>query len=110
MPTCRFAGRHPRTVDRIVLFAPIAQRPPRRYEKRTAPAWRFVTVEDQWARLIEDVPPGEPPVLARAHFDEWAERYLDSDPESRMHEPAGVETPTGPFNDILQAWHGGLLF
>lgn len=111
MPTCRFAGQYPVMVDRIVLFAPIARRPPRRYEKPpAAPAWRFVTVEDQWARFVEDVPPDEPPVLSRDHFDEWAERYLDSDPESRMHEPAGVRTPTGPFNDILRAWHGDLSY
>jgi hypothetical protein len=111
MPTCRFAGRHSVMVDRIVLFAPIARRPPPRYEKPpTAPAWRFITVEDQWARFIEDVPPGESPVLSRAHFDEWAERYLDSDPESRMREPAGVKTPTGPFNDIMRAWHGDLAY
>ena len=36
MPACRFAGRHPALVDRLVLFGPIARRPPRRYE--TAPA------------------------------------------------------------------------
>ena len=56
MPTCRFAGRHPTMVDRIVLFAPIARRAPRRYEgPPPAPAWRFVTIEDQWARFVEDV-------------------------------------------------------
>lgn len=111
MPTCRFAGKHPAMVDRIVLFAPIAWRPPQRDEKAPAsPAWRLVTVDDQWTRFIEDVPPREPPVLSRAHFDEWAERYLDSDPESRMREPAGVKTPTGPFNDILRAWHGDLAY
>ena len=109
MPACRFAGRHPTLVDRIVLFAPIARRSPRRYEKPpTAPAWRIVTVEDQWARFVEDVPPREPPVLSRIHFEEWAERYLDSDPESRNREPAGVKVPTGPVDDILHAWHGDL--
>jgi pimeloyl-ACP methyl ester carboxylesterase len=33
MPAARLAGRHPRLVDRLVLFAPIARRPPRRYEQ-----------------------------------------------------------------------------
>jgi pimeloyl-ACP methyl ester carboxylesterase len=83
MPTCRFAGRHPTLVDRVVLFAPIARRPPRRYEKPpTAPAWRIVTVEDQWARFVEDVPPHQQPVLARGHFEDWADRYLGTDPEA----------------------------
>ena len=84
-------------------------RPPRRYEKPPgAPAWQVVTLEAQWARFTEDVPADEPPVLSRAHFDAWGERYLDSDPDSRRHEPVGVKIPTGPFNDIIHAWHGDL--
>jgi pimeloyl-ACP methyl ester carboxylesterase len=111
MPTSHFASRHPAMADRIVLFAAIARRPARRYETPpSAPAWRIITVEDQWARFVEDLPPHEQPVLARAHFDEWSERYLDSDPDSRAREPAGVKTPTGPFTDILHAWHGDLAY
>ena len=110
-PAGLFAGRHPAMVDRMVLFGAIARRPPRRYEKPpTAPAWRIVTVEDQWARFVEDVPRHERPVLSRANFDEWSERYLDSDPDSRTRELAGVKTPTGPFTDILHAWHGNLAY
>jgi len=109
MPACRFAGRCPDLVDRLVLFGPIARRPPRRYEQPpVAPAWRVVTLADQWARFVEDVPKHEPPVLSRAHFEDWGERYLDSDPDSRTREPPGVKTPSGPFSDILRAWHGKL--
>jgi pimeloyl-ACP methyl ester carboxylesterase len=109
IPAARFAGAHAPLVDRLVLFGPIARRAPRRYEQApSAPAWRIITLEDQWARFVEDVPPDEPPVLSRAHFEEWGERYLDSDPESRGHDPAGVKIPTGPFDDILHAWHGEL--
>lgn len=111
MPAARFAGRHPAMVERLVLFGPIARRAPRRYEKPpVGPAWRIVTVEDQWARFVEDVPPDQAPVLARRHFAEWGERYLDSDLESRSREPAGVKIPTGPFTDILHAWHGELAY
>jgi len=109
MPTCRFAGEHPALVDRIVLFAPIARRVPRRYDKPpSAPAWRIVTLADQLARFVEDVPAREPPVLAQEHFAQWGERYLDSDPDSCTRNPAAVKIPTGPFNDILHAWHGQL--
>ena len=111
MPAGAFAGRCRSLVDRLVLFGPISRRPPRRYEKPpTAPAWRIVTLADQWARFVEDVPRDEPPVLSRAHFDDWGERYLDSDPESRCREPASVKIPTGPFLDILRAWHGELAY
>jgi len=49
-------------------------------------------------------------VLSRAHFDDWGQRYLESDAESRTRDPAGVKIPTGPFNDILRAWHGELAY
>jgi pimeloyl-ACP methyl ester carboxylesterase len=52
MPVAKFAAAHPTLVDRLVLFAPIARRSPRRYEQpATFPAWRVVTLEDQWNRL-----------------------------------------------------------
>ena len=111
MPTGLFASAHPALVDRLVLFAPIGRRAPRRYEApATLPAWRIVTTEDQWNRFIEDVPAHEPPVLSRVHFEQWSKRYLDSDPESRSRDPAGVKTPLGPFSEIIKAWHGQLAY
>jgi pimeloyl-ACP methyl ester carboxylesterase len=106
-----FAGNHPALVDRIVFFAPIARRPPRRYEAPPQlPAWRIITAEDQWNRFIEDVPPAAAPVLSRAHFDGWAKSYLASDPASHTRTPAGVKVPTGPFSEIVKAWHGQLAY
>jgi pimeloyl-ACP methyl ester carboxylesterase len=111
MPASLLAARHPYLVDRIVLFAPIARRGPRRYEAPPSfPAWRIVTPEAQWDRFVEDVPAQEPAVLSRLHFEEWSARYLDSDPASRSRDPAGVKTPLGPFSDIIRAWHGQLAY
>jgi pimeloyl-ACP methyl ester carboxylesterase len=111
MSACLFAARHPALIDRIALFGPIGRRGPRRYETPAAfPAWRVVTPEDQWDRFVEDVPRGEPPVLSRVHFNEWSERYLDSDPQSRSRDPAGVKIPLGPFSEIIKAWHGQLAY
>jgi pimeloyl-ACP methyl ester carboxylesterase len=111
MPACIFASAHPALVDRLVLFGPIGRRGPRRYETPPKlPAWRIVTAEDQWNRFIEDVPPNEPPVLSRLHFEEWGKLYLDSDPASRSRDPAGVKTPLGPFSEIINAWHGQLAY
>ena len=107
----RFAGEHPSLVDRLVLFGPIARRSPRRDEAPpTIPAWRIVSLADQWSRFVEDVPAGAPPVLARRHFEAWGERYLDSDPGSRQRDPAGVKIPAGPAADILAAWDGALPY
>jgi pimeloyl-ACP methyl ester carboxylesterase len=111
MPAGIVAGTHSAMIDRLVLFAPIARRGPRRYETPPSfPAWRIVTAEDQWNRFVEDVPENEPPVLSRSHFTEWSKQYLDSDFESRTREPVGVKTPLGPFSEIIKAWHGQLAY
>jgi pimeloyl-ACP methyl ester carboxylesterase len=47
---------------------------------------------------------------ARRHFENWGKQYLDSDPESRSRDPAGVKTPLGLFSEIIKAWHGQLAY
>jgi pimeloyl-ACP methyl ester carboxylesterase len=111
LPTGCVAAAHPDLIDRLVLFGAIARRAPAGDQKPPPePAWRIVTLADQWSRFVEDVPADEPLVLSRAHFEEWGERYLDSDPQSRSRDPIGVKVPTGPFNDIRHAWHGGFPY
>lgn len=105
----RFAGRCPELVERLVFFGPIAERP-RRGEPVRLPAWRLISLGDQWTRFTEDVPEGEAPVLSRRHFDEWGEAYLDADPESRTRAPPAVKTPGGAFQDIFDAWAGELAY
>jgi pimeloyl-ACP methyl ester carboxylesterase len=111
MPTCLLAAQQPALLDRIVLFAPIARRSARRYEQPASfPAWKLVSVQDQWNRFVEDVPTHEAPVLSKRHFEEWGERYLDSDPEARTRQPFAVKVPLGPFSEIIKAWHGQLAY
>jgi pimeloyl-ACP methyl ester carboxylesterase len=105
----RFAGRCPELVDRLVLFGPIAWRR-RTGEPARLPGWRLISLDDQWRRFTETVPPGEPPVLSRRHFDEWGQRYLDIDPQSRNRSPAAVKVPSGAFQDIFDAWSGELAY
>ncbi|MGE0749516.1 MAG: alpha/beta hydrolase [Variibacter sp.] len=109
MPAASFAGAHPDRVERLVLFGPIAQRSAQGTQgPPPSPAWRIVTPAAQWERFNEDVPAGNAPPMARHSFDEWAERYLDSDTKARTRDPQGVKTPTGPFAAIVRAWNGAL--
>jgi pimeloyl-ACP methyl ester carboxylesterase len=105
----RFAGESPELVDRLVFFGPVTWRPKKK-EPPTFPAWRLVSIKDQWDRFTEEVPADEPPVLSKRHFDEWASLYLDTDAESRMRSPASVKTPSGPWQDIAAAWAGDLAY
>jgi pimeloyl-ACP methyl ester carboxylesterase len=111
MPAGRFAGTRPDQIDRLVLFGPIAQRQPSgNAPSPHLPAWRLISLDDQWRRFVEDAPAGAEPVLSRRHFDDWGERYLDSDPQARSREPASVRTPAGPAADIGEAWQGMLPY
>lgn len=111
MPAGLFAARHPTLIDRIVMFAPLGCRDGPRYVPRPSlPAWKLVSNEDQYARFVEDVPPGELPVLSRDDFARWADAYLDSDPNARDRDPPAVKTPTGPLVEILRAWYGELAW
>jgi pimeloyl-ACP methyl ester carboxylesterase len=105
------AGGCPELIDRLVLFGPISRREKPRYAPRPdGPAWHVITVQAQWDRFVEDVPTDADPVLSRAEFEDWGERYLDSDAASRSRAPFGVKVPTGPFVEILRSWHGELPY
>ena len=104
----RFAARCPDLTDRLVLFGAIARRSGG--PAADFPAWRLVSLQDQWERFTSEVPAGEAAVLSRRHFTEWGQRYLDSDQTSRTRTPASVKTPSGPWSDIGRAWAGDLAY
>jgi pimeloyl-ACP methyl ester carboxylesterase len=113
MPTGVFAGRHPELVERIVFFAPVAQRRTELNDVQTKtsfPAWRLVSLDEQWKRFVADVQAGERPVLSRSDFDEWGQRYLDTDAESRGRKPESVKIPNGPTQDIAEAFAEHLAY
>ena len=109
MAAGQFASRHPERVNRLVFFAPIAERW-RQTLARTFPAWRLVSLQEQWDRFTEDVPDRAVPVLSRDHFDEWGSLYLDTDQESRTRSPASVKVPCGPVQEIAEAHAGHLAY
>lgn len=109
MPAAGAAVQRPELVRRLLLFGPIAPRPGASAVP-PLPAWRDVTVAQQHARFVADVPDGEPPVLDPDEFAAWGERYLDSDPASRSRTPPAVRVPAGPAHDIARAWAGEWLY
>jgi pimeloyl-ACP methyl ester carboxylesterase len=109
MVSGRFAGRCPDLVERLVFFGPTVWRP-RTADPVALPGWRLISLKDQWDRFTETVPDGASPVLSRRQFDEWGERYLDIDPDSRGRSPASVKVPSGAFQDIFDGWAGKLAY
>lgn len=107
--TGRFAAACPELVDRLVFFGPVTWRP-RKGDAQLYPAWRLVSLDDQWQRFTAEVPKSETPVLSRRHFDEWGPLYLDTDADSRTRTPPSVKTPSGPWQDIADAGAGRLAY
>lgn len=105
---CRFAADHPEAIDRLVLFGPIARRetaspgPVRR--------WREITLADQLARFVEDVPPGHQPVLLEPDLAQWGPAWLATDPRAQDRTPPSVRVPGGPAADVQAAWSGDLAY
>lgn len=108
--TGHFAIRCPGLVNRLVFFAPIVRRVENGSNGKRFPAWRLVSLKDQWDRFVEDVPKGEAPVLSQEHFRDWGERYLETDAESQTRSPASVKTPCGLIQDVMDAWQGTLSY
>ncbi len=107
-----YAARHPEAVGRLVLFGPIAQREtPGLPDPGSVGAWRLVSVAEQLARFVEDVPPGHPSVLMEPGLEMWGRAYLADDPDSATRHPdPAVKIPSGPRADILAAWSGMLAY
>jgi pimeloyl-ACP methyl ester carboxylesterase len=106
-----YASEHADALGRMVWFGPIAQR---QIEGLPQPnqigAWRDVSVADQVARFIKDVPAGHPPVLIEPELALWGGAYLATDPDAAGRTPPAVRIPTGPQADIIAAMSGRLSY
>ena len=105
----RFATLWPDLIERLVLFGPISERGQYR-ENPFVPAWRDVTLLEQWRQFTDDFPLDEPPPLSRHEFDRWGELYLTSDPTAATRAQPAVRVPAGPVADIARAWRGCLAY
>jgi len=103
-----YASLHPERVARLCLFGPIAQRDERTEIDEPRLRWRLLTVAQQHARFIEDVPRDHPPVLIEPELDLWGSAYLGTDEEAAHRDPPAVKIPYGPVVDIADAWSSAL--
>jgi pimeloyl-ACP methyl ester carboxylesterase len=111
MPAGLFAGQHPERLDKLCLFGPLARRDtPGLPPPNSVGAWRLVSVAEQLARFVKDVPSERTPVLIEPELETWGPAYLASDPEAMRRTPPAVRIPAGPAADILAAWSGELAW
>ena len=107
----RHSAEQPGDVCALVLFAPVVTRTASAHPP-AAPTQAYypLTAWAQYRRFIEDVPRGQAPVLADAHYDAWSAAFLRSDPQAASRTPPAVMTPSGPLADIAALWRGQPLY
>jgi pimeloyl-ACP methyl ester carboxylesterase len=105
-----YAGRYPERIDRLVFFGPIARRETAGVGAGPR-AWALVSVADQLARFMKDVPAGHAPVLIEPSLASWGPAYLASDPDAASYRPGpAVKIPAGPGADNAAAHAGTLAY
>jgi pimeloyl-ACP methyl ester carboxylesterase len=109
IPAALFAAQNPQAVNALCLFGPILRRDGET-ETSAREKYRLVTIEQQRARFMEDVPPDHPAVLIEPELADWGPAYLASEPGASLRVPAAVKIPNGPAADIAQAWCGNLAY
>jgi pimeloyl-ACP methyl ester carboxylesterase len=105
-----YATRYPQTLDRLVLFGPVAQRTGSADAIDQQPAWWCVSEKDQTDRFSGYVPHGEAQVFEVSAMKRWAADYLQTDTQSGTRSARCVRVPNGPGADIEEAWHGHLAY
>lgn len=108
IPTGMFATAHLDKLKALILFGPIAQRSGTAGD--ALEGWRLITAEDQYRRFVVDVPAVEPQVLSPGHFNDWAPKWLATDPSHMERNPASVRVPCHAYNDLAFAWSGQLAY
>ncbi|MBS0274331.1 MAG: alpha/beta hydrolase [Proteobacteria bacterium] len=109
IPAALFAIQNLQAVKALCLFGPVL----RRDGEAQAPLrekYRLVTIGQQLARFIEDVPPDRPPVLIEPQLEAWGPAYIASESGASLRLPAAVKIPNGPAADISAAWSGDLAY
>ena len=109
IPAALFAAQNPQAVNTLCLFGPVLKR---NGEAQSPPLekYRLVTIEQQLARFIADVPPDHPPVLIEPQLEAWGPAYIASESGASLRVPAAVKIPNGPAADIAAAWSGDLAY
>jgi pimeloyl-ACP methyl ester carboxylesterase len=119
VPAARYATDHANALQQLVLFAPVLQRPTpaRPYpiinnfpDPMRMPAWRLLSVAEQLARFVHDIPGGHTSVLAEPRLDRWGPAWLATDANATARTPQAVQVPTGPQADIIALWRGASLY
>jgi pimeloyl-ACP methyl ester carboxylesterase len=107
----RYAGEHPDAVNRLVMFGPIARRQMQGLpSSEQLGGWRFLSVSEQLARFVEDVPADHPPLLIEPDLAEWGPAWLATESDAASRTPPSVKIPNGPVADNLAALSGKLAY
>ncbi|MEO9870664.1 alpha/beta hydrolase [Ekhidna sp.] len=104
-----YTSLYPKTVDKLVLFAPFVRRDgPLEWER---PDYRYIdlTPEKRIKQFSKAIPQGETTLHENIHL-EWGAKWLQSDLTSKKRLPRAVRYPAGWKLDLYNCWNGSCFF
>jgi pimeloyl-ACP methyl ester carboxylesterase len=107
--SARFAASEPRSVERLVLYAPVwlwrGDAPP---PKAPPGAYRQVTRDIARRIWLNGVPGDQQASLIPAGwFDQWADANWATDPLGAAATPPTLRAPNGPLAEVIAHWTDG---
>ena len=113
--TGTYASRHPDSVARLVLYAPLwVRRPDQRVDMpagHALPAYRTVIQSDARARWLNGVPDNErASLIPEGWFETWAQATWATDPQSALSDPARLRAPNGVIEDVMEYYNAGRAY
>lgn len=121
---CAYAERHPATLERLVLYAPlyaeknglwierIGDPADRKRIKASLGSYRWITLEQLLSRWDADIPPDRERADYRADElpDVIMRALVEADPASSERTALSFRAPTGALVDLFQIFSGSPLY
>ncbi|TJY36048.1 alpha/beta hydrolase [Pontimicrobium aquaticum] len=101
---------HPEKIDKLVLFAPVAQRIGPTSWSKPIVSYIDLTPKERIEQFISGIPEGKQMTLEDEIFTKWKIDWLKSDPTATNRNPASIRYPSAWKKDLYNCWNGKCFF
>lgn len=105
-----YATIHPEKIDKLVLFAPFAQRTEPTNWKKPTNFYTDLTPTERVEQFTSRIPKDEKITLENEIFTNWKKEWQESDPTSAKRTPASIRFPSAWERDLFDCWNGNCFF
>ena len=105
-----YASLYPEKVDRLVLFAPIVQRPGSTTWEPSESLFLEQTPQQRMEQFLAMVPEEQEMVLEQDVLQQWGRAWVESDPTAQERNTGSVRYPSDWQKDLYDCWNGNCFF